>query len=137
MAAKRVFQMLNGAPIEMPVSKEVVTVENAIEFSADEKVVGTWTDGRPIYRKSWFDISYNSSGTLGIYIGVQDLNIDQVLSIKTARRVAGTTNNGYSQSSNAFVYYSGQDLKGTKISGVSTVSAGTYIHITIEYTKKA
>lgn len=46
-------------------------------YSTTEQVVGTWTDGRPVYEKT-FELMPTSSG---YYIDVTSLNIDFVVSL--------------------------------------------------------
>ena len=49
-------------------------------YSTEEQVIGTWIDGKPIYRKVVADELNMSNGTI---IEVSTLNIDKILSIKT------------------------------------------------------
>lgn len=45
-------------------------VDDSNTYSTKEQVIGTWTDGRPLYRKTVFYEAETSSQNLGVEIGV-------------------------------------------------------------------
>lgn len=49
-------------------------VENKHTYSTEEQVVGTWIDGKPIYRKVIYS-TINKSGTVGVQHGIANLGI--------------------------------------------------------------
>lgn len=105
--------------------------ENNI-YSTDETIIGTWIDGKPIYRKV---IARNESITNGTSITVSSLNIDEVIKI-------GSINQN--QSSNFKFFGSYYDSSNEKINihfnnNNIQVWSGTGVNYTstiwIEYTK--
>lgn len=134
MKIQKLFQMVRGKPVEVPVD-ETTTTENAAEYSPEEKVVGIWIDGRPIYRKSWFNVRYGTLGALIPNIDVSALNIDKVISIDGIRRPIGSVGD-FAQASNMFAYYEYPFIKSTMTSIVHNIGNGKYNYITIDYTKR-
>lgn len=47
---------------------------NATTYSTTETVVGTWTDGKPIYRKVIIDTTSRNAGSYDIGLGISNLN---------------------------------------------------------------
>lgn len=73
------------------------------EYSTDEKVVGKWTDGRPIYEKSWDFDSYiiintnaiTSLASKGVVLSNVDFFVNAILISKVDKRVCNTFTVGY------------------------------------------
>lgn len=65
---------------------------NATTYSTDEIRIGTWIDGKPIYRKV---IARNITATNGTNISLSSLNIDELLKVKSINKKV----------SNNFTYY--------------------------------
>lgn len=61
------------------------------KYSTEEKVIGEWIDGKPIYRKV-LDVRTNGLGVTGFSINISDLNIDYLVN----SNVLGSGNNNYS-----------------------------------------
>lgn len=51
-------------------------------YSTEETVVGTWIDGKPIYRKIYFGSTPSGSGSAVAIASISDLSIDHVVEIK-------------------------------------------------------
>lgn len=117
------------------------TTEN---YTYTEQVVGTWVDGKPIYRKT-FDMGVFSEYNKALYAYTTDLNIDTV--IKISAMMYETSGNfwspihyiephdSFSQSISTFVFVA---------NGVSSINVrksddsrhnGSQVYATIEYTK--
>lgn len=52
------------------------TVMMSDYYSEEEQVVGRWTDGKPIYQKSYH---YNNTSSQTVYVDVSSLNIDRLV----------------------------------------------------------
>lgn len=61
------------------------------EYSTDEKVVGTWIDGKPIYQRTFVDTAPTTTtdGTLVEKYISMGTSIDKVISIKSVRESSG------------------------------------------------
>ena len=106
-------------------------------YSLDEKVVGTWLDGKPIYQKTLFLDNLVASDNA---IDVSDLNIDVLVYAEALRRFENdslneytpfTTDGGYSSQSKQSITYSDDEL---------AIAIGTGVdfddyYVTIRYTK--
>lgn len=101
-------------------------------YSLDEKVVGTWVDGKPLYRKVWQNKAYNASGVLTPGLSVADLHVETVVRLE-GMRDAGT--GIFPIGGNAYLYYNANVILGGTIRGAGSINAGTYKHIIFEYTK--
>lgn len=102
-------------------------------YSTDEQVIGTWVDGKPLYRKVWTGVAYNADGTLANNI---DIGSD-IATVTKLERVRYLESNGvkyqYSGPDRGEVYVDGPSIKG-KINSGGNMVAGTYT-IILEYTK--
>lgn len=102
-------------------------------YSTDEQVIGTWVDGKPLYRKVWTGVAYNADGTLANNI---DIGSD-IATVTKFERVRYLESNGvkyhYSGPDRGEVYIDGPSIKG-KINSGGNMVAGTYT-IILEYTK--
>lgn len=57
-----------------------VAIGNDTDYSTDEKIVGTWVDDKPIYQRTWTNISTPSSQNTDVtVIDLSSLNIDTVV----------------------------------------------------------
>jgi hypothetical protein len=79
-------------------------------YSTTEQIIGTWIDGRPIYRKV-FDNSEKLYGTNMLNIDVSDLDIDVVINLDAygtdGDSMGGTskfTINGTTTNANRIIY---------------------------------
>ena len=103
-------------------------------YSSEEQVIGTWIDGKPIYRIVYQNIAYTTAGALKPTIDVSSLNVDTVIRIDGFRYL---NNIYYRMGTNCYVYYdtSSKILTGSIFSGTSSVQSGKYTSIIFEYTK--
>lgn len=62
----------------------MVSTNNSDYYSTDEKMVGVWTDGKPIYQKTWtnIDISGMIDGTNHNIIDITSLNADSTIKVE-------------------------------------------------------
>lgn len=66
-------------------------IVNAVKYSTDEQVIGTWIDGKPLYSKIIIGNSTDSTGNSDTQLSLASLNIDTMLPIEgTYNRVEGT-----------------------------------------------
>lgn len=68
------------ATVPMPSFDYSNTSPEAMNFSTDEKVIGTWVDGKPLYQKKITGTSPSTPGYINNNIGLT--NVDKVISIK-------------------------------------------------------
>lgn len=105
---------------------------NATTYSTDEIRIGTWIDGKPIYRKV---IARNESITNGTSISVSSLNIDELIKIDSINQNQSSNLKffgGYYDSSNEKIniHFNNNNIQVWSGTGVNYTST-----IWIEYTK--
>lgn len=121
-----------------------ITIKNQdpFEYSTEEKVVGTWIDGKPLYRKSFVftkGTHYSSNSTT---INHNIANIDEIINVN----VMSSGSTGYFRPLPWAYYTTQSDSKyygGIAVSksvfkvemGTSLYSDATKLNITVEYTK--
>jgi hypothetical protein len=123
--------------IECPLA---VTVDPAYVYNTDETVIGQWIDGKPIYRKVYTNLSFNSSKMVSI--SLTTLNVDKII-----RCDGWITRDGYAniypishpqemvQYTKNVAVDSSFNLTVTLGSGYSDVSVFKISHLIFEYTK--
>lgn len=126
-------------------------------YSKEERVVGRWIDGKPIYQKTYVDLEAKStaSGTATYtYYDISDLNIDRVVSLHSAIKYATNTLTGmvtqswvdghsiaYDHANNgnrmetAVIYPNGASSNPGKLNLINSLGYSTYFTVTIRYTK--
>lgn len=112
-------------------------LDNVTEYSTNETVVGTWIDGKPIYRKC-FTITTPSSNASTNVVDITDLHIDNMINdyfsiVSVGHNISSSTNN-----SNAVMFVR-LNFNNTGDWLTMTVSNTSYQNcpalIVIEYTK--
>jgi len=110
------------------------------QYSTDEKIIGTWVDGKPIYQKT---ISYDNSSSNPTIIDVTDLNIDRFIYYSFS---TGVSSEGYNQGTGPY-YNSSSDYLNVYLDTSQSSKLQLYIrrgdywfktkngYITIQYTK--
>lgn len=103
-------------------------------YSTEERVVGTWIDGKKIYQKTFVDRTPSS----GIYIkSISDLSLDTLISMKGMIRQRNDTINAPMFFSNTTYYVAGYINK--TLSQIKVEMYSDYynsdMYITIQYTK--
>ena len=73
-------------------------LNNVTEYSTDEVVVGTWVDGKPIYRKCFTVTSPSALNTSTNVVDITDLHIDNMISdyfsiVSVGHNISSSTNN--------------------------------------------
>ena len=72
---------MNLNQMQKNIEKAIEEVEDKLNYSTEEKVVGTWKDGRPIYRKVIdFGVLNNAQGSKNIAHEIND--IDTIIDIR-------------------------------------------------------
>jgi len=109
-------------------------------YSEDEKIVGIFTDGKPIYQKTIISTTPNSTNTQGVIANLSSWNIDKVVDIKGCFNDsqdgsnAWMTINYYLQANNyAMVHLNGSHILTMQIGWSTHVNKPLYI--TLLYTK--
>ena len=98
-------------------------------YSTEEKVVGTWIDGKPLYQKS-FKQAINASGTSWVKAGVTIDNLDKLLGY--------TTLSANNYPSNSAITAIRKNYYGDNTIGILVIDVGLGMqecYITIQYTK--
>lgn len=112
-------------------AKTQTEIDAKHKYSTEEKVIGEWIDGKPIYRKVFYTPTNWSNGTIVGNIG----NVDVVININST----SCTNNG-----NWFTGYNVPTLENTAYvqpdGSVVVARAGTFVNnikalVIVEYTK--
>jgi hypothetical protein len=104
-------------------------------YSTSEQVVGTWIDGKPIYRKV---IAGDATGT-SFSVGIGDNDIDSIIKLDAYRKVAGTPMDivgGFYTSATDYFKYWYRKTTADVCQIEFRSSLGTYAYTAIiEYTK--
>lgn len=115
--------------VSKKVTKQLLTNYN---YSSTEQVIGTWIDGKPLYRKTFVDTTASTS----YQIDVSDLNIDFVAwmygVIRDPNNVTTVASGFYTSSTTYFALVYNSAGLGVR-TGSGYISCTKYI--TIEYTK--
>lgn len=132
---------------EMPKNSDMVTIskeeyerlKNNVNYSEEEQVIGTWIDGKPIYRKIFTTI--NETGgeySQGVTFYGKDYDLQNLDTLITGK-VLTTGNNGVNQETADvwYVRYNNSDAhKETwQINTLARYTGVTRYYIIIEYTK--
>lgn len=117
--------------------KSLLRKLNIGKYSNDEKRVGTWIDGKPIYQKTIVGKTPSSTGVNTTIVDVSSWNIDKVILFEGTFMPGGSTsipiNYYYSPNNYAMVHINDQD-KLTMILGFSE-HTNKDVYITVRYTK--
>ena len=115
--------------------EEYQLFKNQTAYSTDEKVVGTWVDGKPIYRKVIFNDTLKSinATTWTNYYDASNLNIENFLGGKFGRKGEDGTLKDWMN--DVSFYYEGEATKYMQIMRVPALSFRYYSCAIIEYTK--
>ena len=101
-------------------------------YSTDERVIGTWIDGKPIYQKT---LTGKVSGTDYSLINLADLNIEKCLEISGAYHATGLGYMPFNYSKTDYItgYYK-ESTKTFEFRAYPDYNDGDY-YFTIKYTK--
>lgn len=105
-------------------------IGNGSIYSTDEKLIGQWIDGKPLYQKTWTypdGLMLSREAWNDTNIDVTSVNMDKLISL-TMGGISGDTPVPYC------TYGIGSASMTNKVA-LYTVSAGRTYHITIQYTK--
>lgn len=98
--------------------------KTADNYSTEEKIVGTWIDGKPIYQRTWTGLSISLSANVWYNTGIDATNCTPVGGIAYAE---GTTDN--------FISYPNIRAVNSKWNLMYPQSINTFTTLTIQYTK--
>ncbi|WP_313076939.1 hypothetical protein [Lacrimispora sp.] len=115
-------------------------------YSFDEIEIGTWVDGKPIYRKVITGTLANNSGFSLVFADVSDLKIDRLIDLYGSVTDKGNTNqlalqtsynrtDGLSIAVNMNYHILSGNLKYHFVS-LDGVYSGATAYVVLEYTKK-
>lgn len=132
---------------EMPKNSDMVTItkeeyeslKNNVNYSEEEQVIGTWMDGKPIYRKIFTTINQTGGEySQGVTFYGKDYDLQNLDTLITGK-VLTTGNNGVNQETADvwYVRYNNSDAhKETwQINTLARYTGVTRYYIIIEYTK--
>lgn len=106
---------------------------SSVNYSTTEQVVGTWTNGKPIYMKTWvfspFSISSSSSVSIAIgnFSGLED--VDTFIDAFVNRQKTSSRN---SASLHTAIWRDGNNIR---LYNSANASWSDLTHVTIQYTK--
>ena len=101
----------------------------AVHYSSDEQIIGTWVDGKTLYRRTITDLSIALNGNQ--WVGYSDINyIDKLVDLHTYSNV-----NGFFMSNCIAEYYYYPTNHTIYLCTVSSTFNRTINVMTIEYTK--
>lgn len=72
------------------VMQSSVPLEMMDNYSTDETVIGTWIDGKPIYRKVYTGLNFSLVAGQWVNVGVTIPNVDILVTGRVLRQVNGT-----------------------------------------------
>lgn len=124
--------MLNGTPYGS------ANFENKIKYSTEEQVIGTWIDGKPLYQKTFINVSLpNASSTINHGIA----NIDNIFIDYTASYMHQTSYEGYRYPITFYAHQSGGYPITVAVNETNFIMYGSNgwdnwnFDITVKYTK--
>ena len=103
-----------------------VSIGSDTDYSTEEKIIGTWLDGKPIYQKTWTNTEFDAKKDAWTNTDITIENVAQLVSVK-AYNIDSSPNScinlSYRMNGNMIQYYS-----------VGTIWVGINI-CTVQYTK--
>ena len=101
------------------------------EYSTEEKVVGKWIDGKPVYRKVLSATLPSTNG--GSVANLTSLNIDSLVRLESFKTTDARLPNNYKDTSNNgySLYVSGTSL----LAQLTSAIYGKSVNVILEYTK--
>jgi len=106
-------------------------VKNNTEYSTTETIVGTWTNGKPIYRKCFIG-SNLSIGTQNTTISSNFAsNLDDIISITSTIKLGGSPYSGITRDWNTLLSTGGSLI----MVAFNTARTFDKVNIIVEYTK--
>lgn len=105
----------------MAISKIIKDMENV--YSTQETIVGTWSNGKPIYRKVFGGLSFGGTSNAWTDTGATLTNVAQLIRVTACASSALIPPLGFRINSNKLQYYS------------VTASWNNSYNVIVEYTK--
>lgn len=120
------------ATVPMPSFDYSNTSPEAMNFSTDEKVIGTWIDGKPLYQKTY---NYSTPKTIGSgWVTIEDLSdlhIEEMVSSYTYGVIDNSNIGELTQLNSAQISLNGNNYSAYKLTNFTT----QVNWFTIQYTK--
>lgn len=117
------------ATVPMPSFDYSNTSPEAMNFSTDEKVIGTWIDGKPLYQKTFTNLTTISAGTL------LTLSSDIIIVNVYGVTEHGIFLNSYNGENTYFIFTCGNNVAHSIYMKCGSGYVGVSCYITIQYTK--
>lgn len=146
LSTRNATQSASSFPITLQYTKTTdtpISIGEDTDYSTEEKIVGTWIDGKPLYQKTIEDTvpTCETSGTLVTKI----INLDSAIRVKKTDALVVVPNgtnvccfssyySSGTSSSEALIVYVGSTNNLTIKNGMANQN-GRPIYITIQYTK--
>lgn len=105
-----------------------------VVYTTEEVYIGDYVDGKPIYRKMWFNIPHGTNGAFTTPIDISTLAVDLPINIHFSRSYDDRRTVRF-DTDRVFIRYTNNQLEGAIATGVTSVAAGIYEYILFEYTK--
>lgn len=126
------------APLDVVVGKSTMYIASSDCYSTEEKEIGCWTDGKPIYQKTIDFGALPNNASKSVAHGIA--NIEEVVDYEC---LAYSTSNGYHlaipyvNKTNPNLYNIQFDIDATNINIVTSADRTTYdiCRVTLKYTK--
>lgn len=118
-----------------------IAIGSDTDYSTDEKIIGTWIDGKPVYQKTISRVITNDKNATKNYMDITDLHLEKLIRVKGMYNESSGTNCGcfpFSEgSTQSFIHVITNDNNTKLLWIVGTGSWLTNIqtYTTIQYTK--
>jgi len=115
----------------------MTTVENAQVYSQEETVIGTWIDGKPIYRKCFDVQGLNVVGNGATDTGCTVENLDRVLYLDGVWSISAWNGAQYTMNTNGVSIYFDNSTQRFRLTwkGTTGTFSATIFDFVVEYTK--
>ena len=118
---------------------DVEKIDNQQNYSTQEKKIGTWINGKPLYRKVITNINVSASSKAGTYVYTEihiNNNIEEVIYKNISYKLVSNTKRGYSS---PYIFDDGNIVKDSTNNELLTISNNSTNELIataiIEYTK--
>lgn len=112
-----------------------ISIGNETDYSTDEKIIGTWVDGKPIYQKTVDCGALPNNTTKSVAHGIS--NIDAIIEIRGS--AYNDNHNGFSiplaDNNNNYSVFVDKDGDYIRIGTAADRSSLNHSYVTLQYTK--
>lgn len=99
------------------------------QWTPTPQAIGTYVDGKTVYRKSFVDVAYKANGKFTSPIDVTDLHIDKVVKLDAVRRLNDNRNKTIGDAVNCYVNVENGVLNSSLHGATSVVPGFWDIHL--------